>query len=93
MLRTDDVIPQHEAIHYDWTHDINGTLFKMAVKVEKDFPQFANHWFDSVQGGYQVTFKDDKGNEYEATTDEGVRCCGCIGVIAFDSEGKAVNYL
>jgi hypothetical protein len=85
MLRTDDVKPQHEAIHYDWNHDINGTLFQMSVKVEKDFPQFANHWFDSVQGGYQVTFKDDEGNEYEATTDKGVRCCGCVGVIAFDS--------
>lgn len=93
MLRTDQVIPQHEAIHYDWCHDINGTVFKMAMKVKKDFPQFADHWFDSTQGGYQVTFKDDEGNEHEATTEDGVRCGGCIGVIAFDSEGKGVNYL
>jgi len=40
MLRTDQVIPQHKAIHYDWCHDINGTVFKMAMKVKKDFPQF-----------------------------------------------------
>lgn len=93
MLRTDNVIPQHEAIHYDWHHDINGTIFKIAMKVEKTFPQFSDQWFDSTQGGYQVTFKDDLGNEHEATTEGGVRCGGCIGVIAFDSEGKAVNYL
>ena len=94
MLRTDNVIPQHEAIHYDWQHDINGTGFnQIAMKVEKDFPQFANHWFNSTQGGCQVTFKDDEGNEHECTTEEGVRCGGCIGVIVFDSEGKGVNYL
>lgn len=93
MLRTGEVIPQEEAVNYDWQHDLNKNVFGNSTKVNGIFPQFANHWFDSVQGGYQVTFKDDEGNSYESTTETGVRCVGCIGVIAFDSEGKAVNYI
>lgn len=93
MLQTTEVFPQPQMMECDWVHDVNGALFDKSFKVEKDFPQFANHWFDSIQSSYHVTFKDDEGNTHEATTENGVRCGGCVGVIAFDSEGKGVNYL
>lgn len=93
MLRTDDVIPQHEAIHYSWVHDINGNKFEDGTIVLETLPQFANHWFDSIYGGNVVEFKDDEGNQYEVTTEDGVKGIGYYGVIAFDSEGKAVNYI
>lgn len=94
MLRTDNVIPQHEAIHYEWEHDITKHMFRDApVKVVDVLPQFANHWFDSIYGGNVVEFKDDEGNNHEVTTEDAVRGFGYIGVIAFDSEGKGINYL
>ncbi len=93
MLRTDEVIPQREAVHYDWEHDVTGVKFTNACIVKGVYPQFANHWFDSDQGGHQVSFKDDNGVEHKVETEDGVRCMMCLGVIAFDSEGKGVNYL
>lgn len=93
MLRTDNVISQHEAIHYYWVHDVNGNKFEDGTIVLETLPQLANHWFDSIYGGNVVEFKDDEGNQHEVTTADGVKGFGYIGVIAFDSEGKAVNYI
>jgi hypothetical protein len=84
MLRTGEVIPQHEAIYYDWTHDVTGHVFnEHSVIVLEALPQFANHWFDSIYGGNTIEFKDDEGNQHEVTTEEGVKgivlhWCNCI---------------
>jgi hypothetical protein len=93
MLQTTEVVPQHEAVHYTWEHDVTGQKFNESVLVIETLPQFANHWFDSIYGGYVVEFKDDDGNPHEVTTEDGVKGMGYRGVIAFDAEGKAVNYL